>query len=62
MALVALDWQDPVPDACRGGALSIGNFAADEGNGTELTIETPMAEPPPPPPQLSPRGPVKTKA
>src|SRR5262249_42094397 len=26
MALVALDWQDPVPDACRGGALSIGNF------------------------------------
>src|SRR5207245_5498870 len=26
MALVALDWQDRVPDACRGGALSIGNF------------------------------------
>src|SRR5439155_26402592 len=54
MALHAIDWQQPLPEACRGGAVTVGNFdgvhhghaelvrhsrrMADEGGGPAVVL------------------------
>src|SRR5262249_54944242 len=39
MATIALNWNDTPPDACRGGALTIGNFDGVHGGHQALLAE-----------------------